>query len=313
MLHPELIKLLTAGDLTDAHIDAIPKLPVGFGPNGSLFTSFTSKIAEDREKLPFTFIPHKILLSGDHEFFEDGDIHRHLYLQNISTCTADDSATTRPCEFRCHLSGCSQVFSSVECYEHHYNTLHRHVCSSCLRSLPSARLLDIHIQEWHDSLFSILAERQDMYQCLLDGCGLKFKSREQRKDHMIQIHKYPSDFRFDKAKRTKKNKIAKNYLQQKGTSMELSMSEPEVVSYRPEEEMESMELQQVPDPAADMTDTVEMSTENVTAPSLSLLNLPTSNQLRLQDNRGTQSHRVPRTVCFGQGTAQGFRGHGRRI
>lgn len=68
----------------------------------------------------------------------------------------------RQCEFRCHISGCSQVFSTVEDYEHHYNMLHRHVCSSCQRSLPSARLLDIHIQEWHDSLFSILAERQDM-------------------------------------------------------------------------------------------------------------------------------------------------------
>lgn len=65
-------------------------------------------------------------------------------------------------EFACHISGCSAVHSTLEEYEHHYNSLHRHVCCSCRRSLPTARLLDIHIQEWHDSLFMILAQRQDM-------------------------------------------------------------------------------------------------------------------------------------------------------
>ena len=65
-------------------------------------------------------------------------------------------------EFACHISGCSAVHSTLEEYEHHYNSLHRHVCCSCRRPLPTARLLDIHIQEWHDSLFTILAQRQDM-------------------------------------------------------------------------------------------------------------------------------------------------------
>lgn len=65
-------------------------------------------------------------------------------------------------EFACHIAGCRTVFSTLEEYEHHYNSLHRHVCCSCRRSLPSARLLDIHIQEWHDSLFTILAQKQDM-------------------------------------------------------------------------------------------------------------------------------------------------------
>ncbi|CAB1312384.1 unnamed protein product [Coregonus sp. 'balchen'] len=312
MLQPELIQLLTASDLVDSRIDAIPKLQVGFRPR-SLFSSVTS---QDREaKLTFTFIPHQILLNKDHEFFEDGDIHRHLYLQNLSTCPAYDSTTARPCEFRCHISGCSQVFRTVEEYEHHYNTLHRHVCSSCQRSLPSARLLDIHIQEWHDSLFSILVERQDMYQCLVEGCGLKFRTREQRKDHMIKIHKYPSDFRFDKGKRIKKIKIAKKNLPQEGTSMAMSMSvrEPD----QPEEE-EFMELNHslepgILDPAANPINTVELSTEHATAPILSVTIQPTTNQQRPQHNRERHSYRVPRTVCFGQGSVQGFRGRGRRI
>ncbi|XP_070981442.1 zinc finger protein 511 isoform X2 [Oncorhynchus clarkii lewisi] len=316
MLQPELIQLLTASDLVDLRIDAIPKLQVGFRP-GSFFSSFRSQDGEAK----LTFIPQQILLNKDHELFEDGDIHRHLYLQNLSTCPAHDSPTARQCEFRCYISGCSQVFSTVEDYEHHYNTLHRHVCSSCQRSLPSARLLDIHIQEWHDSLFSILAERQDM--CLVEGCGSKFRTREQRKDHVIKIHKYPSDFMFDKVKRIKNIKIAKKNMLQKGTSMEVSMSvsEPEgvceVLSDQPEEE-EYMEINHslepgILDPASNPINTVQLSTDHDTAPILSVTIQPTTNQQRPQHNRERHSYRVPRTVCFGQGSVQGFRGHGRRI
>lgn len=75
--------------------------------------------------------------------------HAHVFFRRVS-------------EFACHISGCTTVFSTLQEYEHHYNSLHRNVCCSCHHSLPTARLLDIHIQEWHDSLFTILAENQDM-------------------------------------------------------------------------------------------------------------------------------------------------------
>lgn len=154
-------------------------------------------------------------------------------------------------EFACHITGCCAVLNTLEEYEHHYNSLHRHVCCSCRRSFPSARLLDIHIQEWHDSLFTLLAAKQDMvrlkgsvfyalhllmstenksyintlfcslalkykkiiykclttilspfqYQCLVEGCGQKFRTSQYRKDHLISVHKYPPDFRFDKRKK----------------------------------------------------------------------------------------------------------------
>lgn len=65
-------------------------------------------------------------------------------------------------EFTCQVAGCCQVFDTLEDYEHHYHTLHRHTCSFCKRAFPSGHLLDIHILEWHDSLFQILSERQDM-------------------------------------------------------------------------------------------------------------------------------------------------------
>lgn len=65
-------------------------------------------------------------------------------------------------EFTCQVAGCCQAFDALEDYEHHYHTLHGNVCSSCKRAFPSGHLLDTHILEWHDSLFQILAERQDM-------------------------------------------------------------------------------------------------------------------------------------------------------
>ncbi|KAG8126730.1 hypothetical protein E2320_021807 [Naja naja] len=92
-----------------------------------------------------------------------------------------------------------EVFNTLESYEHHYNMLHRNVCSSCKRAFPSTHLLDVHILEWHDSLFQIMAEKQNMYQCLVESCPEKFKSSKDRKDHLITVHQYPSDFRFDKS------------------------------------------------------------------------------------------------------------------
>ncbi|TKS85527.1 Zinc finger protein 511 [Collichthys lucidus] len=175
---------------------------------------------ETEEGNPFTFTPRLIHLHKDHELFEDGDITRHMYLQDLYISEADDKPTLSVSEFACHISGCSAVFSTLEEYEHHYNSLHRHVCCSCRRSLPSARLLDIHIQEWHDSLFAILAQRQDMYQCLVEGCGQKFRTSKLRKDHLIRLHKYPPDFRFDKTKKDRGTREMKRQ-QQKDTAMEV--------------------------------------------------------------------------------------------
>ncbi|XP_076017066.1 zinc finger protein 511 [Genypterus blacodes] len=151
---------------------------------------------------PFNFTPQRILLHKDHQLLEDGDIHRHMYLQDLFISDAEDKSKLSVSEFTCHISGCSHLSSTVEDYEHHYNSLHRHVCCTCNCSLPSSYLLDLHIQEWHDSLFTVLAQRQDMYQCLIEGCGVMSRTSQQRRDHVVRIHSYPPDFRFDQAKST---------------------------------------------------------------------------------------------------------------
>lgn len=65
-------------------------------------------------------------------------------------------------EFTCQVAGCCQVFAAIEDYQHHYHMMHGNTCSFCNRAFPSGHLLDVHILEWHDSLFQILAQRQDM-------------------------------------------------------------------------------------------------------------------------------------------------------
>uniref|UniRef100_A0A1A8S5D0 Zinc finger protein 511 n=1 Tax=Nothobranchius rachovii TaxID=451742 RepID=A0A1A8S5D0_9TELE len=246
--------------------------------------------APEKQENPFDFTPQLLRLHKDHELFEDGDIQRHLSIQDLFISEAEDTSALSVSEFGCHISGCSAVFSTLDDYEHHYNSLHRHVCCSCRCSLPTARLLDIHIQEWHDSLFTVLAQRQDMYQCLVEGCGQQFRTSKQRKDHLIMSHKYPPDFRFDKNKKGRGTKEAKRQ-QQKNTAMEVvgvvreSQGVCEIISDDPEEE-QSMET--------------HVSSEEGAAAQSSETNTA---QIKPQ-----YSHRVPPTVCFGHGSIRGFRG-----
>lgn len=144
---------------------------------------------------------------GD-ELFEEGDIYCHLATKQIPLVIQAENILERdiPDEIVCSLVGCNRTFESLSRYEAHYNSTHRNVCSQCKRVLPSNYLLDIHLQEWHDSMFELLAVKQPMYQCLLQTCDLKFSSVKERKNHMIKIHKYPSNFRFDSSKRQTKSK-----------------------------------------------------------------------------------------------------------
>ncbi|XP_040847837.1 zinc finger protein 511 isoform X1 [Ochotona curzoniae] len=152
---------------------------------------------------PFGFAARQVRLPREHEFFEDGDVQRHLYLQDVLMQVAEVPDRPRVPEFTCQVAGCCQVFDTLEYYEHHYHTRHRHMCALCQRAFPSGHLLDAHVQEWHDSLFQVLSERQDMYQCLVEGCTEKFRTSKDRKDHLVRCHLYPADFRFDKAKKSR--------------------------------------------------------------------------------------------------------------
>lgn len=281
MLRPHLADILTEGNVSVK----------GFDDN-TLITSET----EGNEENPFNFKPEIINLHKDHELFEDGDVQRHMYLQNLYISTTDEEPSLCVSEFACHISGCTSTFKTLQEYEHHYNSLHRHVCCTCRRSLPTARLLDIHIQEWHDSLFAILAQKQDMYLCLVEGCGLKFRTMKNRKDHLINMHKYPPDFRFDKMK---KDKREKRRLQPSDTEMEVATDACESEGV----------CELICSAMANQTETPEsiemhMSEENTGAMETSV----STAQGPREPLKPQYSYRVPPTVCFGQGSVRGFRG-----
>nr|XP_023679997.1 zinc finger protein 511 isoform X1 [Paramormyrops kingsleyae] len=197
MFRPDLVRFLTAAGAEEICVGSIPVLPVHPKP---------SELCSGIEESPsaFTFTPRRMRLDKDHDLFEDGDIHRHLYLRDSAAGMSELPQAPTVAEFRCHIAGCSQLFDTLESYEHHYDALHRRVCADCKRAFPSDHLLDIHIQEWHDSLFQLMAKKQNMYQCLVEGCDLKFKTSTERKDHLIKVHRYPSDFRFDKTKKNRR-------------------------------------------------------------------------------------------------------------
>lgn len=249
----------------------------------------------------FSFKPKKIRLGKDHELFEDGDVHRHMYLQNLTTSVADEDAPhAKVGVFCCHISGCSQLLESLEEYEHHYSALHRHVCSTCRRCLPSARLLDIHILEWHDSLFQIMAQKQNMYQCLVEGCDLKFSSSAQRKEHLIQTHSYPADFRFDKPKKAKrikeKGKGAPEQKDAGGMEVGVDGAEEPVVA------------------AANLSKSGEeaMDCSHPPVEDAEELQLKPADPQTTARQQLRHASRVPHSICFGHGSVRGFRGQRRK-
>ncbi|XP_070548258.1 zinc finger protein 511-like [Ptychodera flava] len=147
-------------------------------------------------------------LQPDNAFFEDGDVACCILLKQIPLDEdEDENMHDRVPEFKCHEAGCKEFFTSVSAYEMHYNSKHRHVCSHCKRFFPSDHLLDIHILEWHDTMFQILAQTKNMYRCLIQACNERFPTAAKRKQHLVKHHKYPSNFRFDKPVRKSKSEV----------------------------------------------------------------------------------------------------------
>lgn len=108
-------------------------------------------------------------------------------------------------EFPCYVTGCKAIFQTLIDFEMHYNSNHRYVCIECKKSLANPRLLDIHIQESHDSFFQVLSMKQPMYQCYVSECDMKFNNPVERRNHCINVHKFIKTFRFDNAPRYTKD------------------------------------------------------------------------------------------------------------
>jgi hypothetical protein len=101
--------------------------------------------------------------SMDDPLFEEGNLM--LALNRKFFTLADEvvqDLLEKPQLFSCSIAGCQGRFASNAAFELHYSNAHRHVCVTCRHILPTARLLELHILETHDSYFKALAERQKM-------------------------------------------------------------------------------------------------------------------------------------------------------
>jgi len=75
----------------------------------------------------------------------------------------------------------------------------KHECTLCRALLPTAHILDLHLSEVHDSYFAAQAARKlPVFCCLVESCEKKFGSLEQRKQHLIDYHKFPKGYSLDK-------------------------------------------------------------------------------------------------------------------
>ena len=105
--------------------------------------------------------------------------------------------------------------------EAHYNAKHRFSCQECGENLPSAHLLDLHISEIHDTYFQLLSSKKASFECLLESCKKKFWNGEERRTHCLEIHSFPSDFKFDPVvkKRPKKPRPNSVFSPEKGSKL----------------------------------------------------------------------------------------------
>lgn len=99
--------------------------------------------------------------------------------------------------YPCCVFGCTQTFQTILECESHFDEQHLFQCGECHQVLSSNHLLELHLQEAHDSYFAASIEKQQAsYACLVESCKESFSSPDGRLQHLRNEHGYPKWFRF---------------------------------------------------------------------------------------------------------------------
>ncbi|KAK3118822.1 hypothetical protein QOZ80_9BG0708660 [Eleusine coracana subsp. coracana] len=161
-------------------------------------------------------------LAPDDPFFAAGDLERELLakhvaldLSEVDRYQIEKMEVASTCTLFCPIVGCGAQLDCLEDFEDHYIARHTASCSVCSRVYPTLRLLSIHVSEAHDSYFQAKVARGfAMYECLVEGCGVKLKSYKSRQQHLIDKHQFPKSFEFFKKARTSQRQRQKNHRRQ---------------------------------------------------------------------------------------------------
>ncbi|XP_071165430.1 zinc finger protein 511-like [Mytilus edulis] len=269
-----------------------------------------------KTKLSWSWITSKRLMKINSPLFEEGNIICCLATKHVTYKEDVDDLLERKQTFNCGIGTCDKSFQSLAEYESHYNSIHRNVCSICRRFYPSSHLLDIHLLEWHDSMFELMAEKQHMFQCLIPTCSMKLANRKQRKNHMIKVHRYPSNFRFDREKTSNKS----SNTNKKGRA---PITMETTVNTNKENKQELLDKI----PCGTSSESTSMETERDNSNDLGLKLQDKSLPVTLSESMSMEtevdkenrpklkfSYRVPQNFSFGHGVSKGFqrsRGRGR--
>ncbi|XP_055867307.1 zinc finger protein 511-like [Biomphalaria glabrata] len=175
--------------------------------------------------------------------------------------------------FVCGVHGCNAMFSSIANYESHYSTNHIFRCSACKRIFVSNFLLDVHIEENHDSYFKALSSRIPMYRCLVENCTQKFQCDADRQSHLVEQHKFPHKFSFHKPIKSKPQQLE---------SKDLTEVDHDILVSSPTESL--------------------MQTEDISKPEAE----------KNFSSTTAKSQRVPSAICFGRGSKRAFKNRSKK-
>ncbi|XP_010250708.1 PREDICTED: zinc finger protein 511 isoform X2 [Nelumbo nucifera] len=196
-------------------------------------------ITANEDKLGFPYwIPVCRRFSPDAPFFASSNIERELLAKQVALdLTEDEKNQILDMEYEggwvvfCPIVGCGAQLSSLEDFEDHYHARHTASCSVCSRVYPTSRLLSIHVSEAHDSFFQAKVARGfPMYECLVEGCGMKLKSYKSRQQHLVDKHKFPTSFEFFKKAHPSKKQRQKYQRKQADHKREEAMEEEEMIT-----------------------------------------------------------------------------------
>jgi len=116
----------------------------------------------------------------DVDFDDTGDSKRFRTEDSSKSCSSADSISTTS-RFSC--SFCSYTSENQADLDFHHHIHHQHLCSQCKKFFPSYFLLDIHVDEMHNSY-----SRLSSYRCLIESCSKTFNNLDQRLTHMSNEH-----------------------------------------------------------------------------------------------------------------------------
>lgn len=131
------------------------------------------------------YIGHRRRLLPTDELFQDGSYEHDATTHTAARITARNADLHE-----------AQEQSLVRDYRY---LVPKYECIKCRALLPTAHLLDLHIAEVHDSFFAAQAARKlPVFACLVESCTRKFSTVEQRKQHLVEFHKFPRGYNLER-------------------------------------------------------------------------------------------------------------------